>query len=159
MIRLYNDRKNIGKIIARIALLLLWVIICLACAVMFSCSTIKRVPVIHYRDSIHTVESIDSIIYHDSIYESKWMQGDTVYLYKYIYKYKDRLSIRHDTCAVIKRDSVSYKVTERVEKIVYRQNKGQKALCWLGGIVLISALGYFIYKKRKYIIKVIRLFI
>ena len=78
-----------------------WVfIICLGFAMCCSaCSTPK--PVVLERtlhDTVHINNiRLDSVYMHDSVYFESIVKGDTVYRTKEITRWRDRLSIKHDT--------------------------------------------------------------
>lgn len=96
----------------------IWSIIALAIGFLFAiafggCKTIyKEIPVEHIEYRTEFIDKIvtDSVFQHDSIYIK--MLNDTIYEYrdKYIYKYQ----YIHDTCNVLKVDSVPY--TVEIEK-------------------------------------------
>ena len=71
-----------------------------------SCSTPK--PVVLERtlhDTVHVNNlRLDSIFQHDSIYFESIIKGDTVYRTKEITRWRDRVSIKHDTIYTVRED-------------------------------------------------------
>jgi len=70
----------------------------------------KLVPEVHYVEKVQKIH--DSIFIHDSVYETQYLQGDTIVKYKYQQKvqYKDRLLV--DT--LVKIDSIPFEVTKTI---------------------------------------------
>ena len=96
--------------------LLLGLLACAAMQLLWGCTATKYVPVETVRtDSVYVDRfARDSVYLHDSVFVSRWAQGDTVYVDKVVtkYMYKDRW--RYDTVAVVRTDSV--RVPYPVEK-------------------------------------------
>lgn len=115
---------------------------------LVGCSTIREVPVkeivakIEYRDKI----LIDSIYQRDSVFI--YNKNDTVYMNKYIYKYRDR--ILSDTIHIFQTDSIQVPV--EVIKEVNKTSKSQRVLIGIGIsaiVILVTFVGIKIYKKIK----------
>ena len=179
MIRLYNDKESEGScLIPFLLTIAFWVLVIVTCIIQCSCKTQEKIMTVVHTDTLYKARKdsiiwktytniIDSFKLRDSVVIRTDAGGnvlgtDTWHWREHYRNQKDSTNYYKtlfDSVANIKRDSVLKPYPVTTIKTIYRQTKFQKALCWLGGIVLISALGYFIYKKRKYIIKVIRLFI
>lgn len=110
------------------------------------CTTIKEVPVekvvtkTEYRDRLQ----YDSIYTRDSIYLQD--KGDTIYLSKYKYIYRDKLV--RDTAYVHRIDSIQVPYKVEVEK---KLNMWQKVKIDIGGyavIVILVLIVWLLYKKR-----------
>lgn len=90
----------------------------------------------------------DSVFIHDSI--DRYINGDTVYQYKYkyIYKYLNR------TDTIIKTDSIEVPVEIKTTEIkeVNKIKWYQSILMWVGGISLI-ALSFIVGRKIGKLIK------
>lgn len=95
------DLRELDKLDCNVRILWTWVfIICLGFAMCCSaCSTPK--PVVLERtlhDTVHINNiRLDSVYMHDSVYFESIVKGDTVYRTKEITRWRDRLSIKHDT--------------------------------------------------------------
>ena len=110
---------------------LFWgILACVVLTLLFGCRSVKYVPVPSvsvdsvYVDRFHR----DSVYLHDSVFVNRWTQGDTVFVDKVVtrYKYKDRW--RHDTVAVVRRDSVEVPVP--VEKPLGWWQQARLKLFW-----------------------------
>ena len=83
-----------------------------------SCSTPK--PVVLERtlhDTVHVNNlRLDSIFQHDSIYFESIIKGDTVYRTKEITRWRDRVSIKHDTIYTVRenKDDISVPVERKL---------------------------------------------
>lgn len=114
-----------------------------------SCRSVKYVPVETVRtDSIYINQvRRDSIYRHDSIYIRE--KGDTVWVEKYKYIYRDR--IVHDTMYINRTDSI--RVPYLVEKELNRWQQMKLELGgWAFGIIIAFALiivGWLVYRSRK----------
>lgn len=79
-----------------------------------SCSTPK--PVILERtlhDTVHVNNlRLDSIFQHDSIYFESIVKGDTIFRTKEITRWRDRVSIKHDTIYAVREKSVDIPVPQ-----------------------------------------------
>lgn len=93
--------------------------ICIGFIMCFSsCSTPK--PVVLERtlhDTVHVNNlRLDSIFQHDSIYFESIIKGDTVYRTKEITRWRDRVSIKHDTIYTVRenKDDISVPVERKL---------------------------------------------
>lgn len=79
-----------------------------------SCSTPKPVVLERtYHDTVHINNiRLDSIFQHDSIYFESIVKGDTVYRTKEITRWRDRVSIKHDTVYAVREKSVDIPVPQ-----------------------------------------------
>ena len=100
----------------------------------------KIVPEIHYQDVVKVQK--DSIYLHDSIFNTEYLQGDTIVKYKYAQKTLFRERVLHDT--VIKVDSIPYEVKTTVE----RKKTDYKGWFAFGGLLFLIVL-CVIYRIRK----------
>lgn len=104
----------------------------------FSCTTTKYIPVETVRTEYKTQYSTDSVYIHDSTTITN--QGDTVYIFKYKYKY----IAKHDTVGITDSISVPYPVVETKEvNVLYNYQKILMAV----GIVAILSIIWLIVKK------------
>lgn len=126
-----------------------WIYCFILITALWSCRSAKYVPVETVRkDSIYINQvQRDSIYRHDSIYIRE--KGDTVWMEKYKYIYRDR--IVHDTMYINRTDSI--RVPYPVEKELNRWQKMKLELGgWAFGIIITAALtivGWIVYKSRK----------
>lgn len=111
-----------------------------------SCRTVKYVPVETIKIDTTYINKLqrDSIYMLDSVYVKE--KGDTVFIEKYKYLYRDKLV--RDTMFISKADSIQ--VPYPVEKELtrwqqFRMNFGGLAVC----IVVISILILIVYKIKK----------
>ena len=125
-------------------------LVALLVTILPSCKTVDCVPEVEYRDSIRTEYIHDSIYSYerDSIYIHQ--KADTIYLEKYITRYKDVLKVERDT---VWRDNTQTIVKEvEVEKPIA---PFVKWLAWIGGFSILYVLirvALFVY--RKFVLKV-----
>ena len=132
----------------------LWAL--LICALIYmchSCTTVKYVPVETVKETVRTEYSVRVDSIRDSIYVIERTKGDTVYLTKEVYKYKNLLLT--DTVYVSKTDTVT-KVVE-----VKSGGKEDTALTkwwkkftlsrrWFGiGVMVFSIAVFIIYYIRR----------
>ena len=129
---------------------LFWgILACVVLTLLFGCRSVKYVPVPSvsvdsvYVDRFHR----DSVYLHDSVFVNRWTQGDTVFVDKVVtrYKYKDRW--RHDTVAVVRRDSVEVPVP--VEKPLGWWQQARLKLFWpLVAVVVVLAVAVWWIVRR-----------
>lgn len=100
----------------------------------------KIVPEVHYQDVVKVQK--DSVYLHDSIFNTEYLQGDTIVKYKYAQKTLFRERVLHDT--IIKVDSIPYEVKTTVE----RKKTDYKGWFAFGGLLFLIVL-YVIYRIRK----------
>lgn len=122
-------------------------LVALLVTILPSCKTVDCIPEVVYRDSIRTEYIHDSIYRYerDSIYIHQ--KADTVWLEKYITRYKDVLKVERDT---VWRDNTQTIVKE-VEKPIA---PFVKWLAWWGAAALLILLLWVVLKiYRKFFIK------
>lgn len=87
---------------------------------------------------------VDSVYMRDSI--DRWMNGDTVFIYKERTKYK----YLNKTDTVIKTDTIPKIIKEEVikEVEVNRLKWYQETLMWIGGVLTLLIAGYIIIKLK-----------
>lgn len=102
------------------------------------------VPETIVRDSIRTEHRLDSIFLYqrDSIYIHE--KADTVYVNKYITRYKDVLKVERDT---VWRDNH----TVEVQQVRYIP-KFYKWMTWIGVALVVLLLVWLVLKVRNYLI-------
>ena len=124
-------------------------LVALLVTILPSCKTVDCIPEVVYRDSIRTEYQHDSIYRYerDSIYIHQ--KADTVWLEKYITRYKDVLKVERDT---VWRDNTQTIVKEvEVEKPIA---PFVKWLAWWGAAALLILLLWVVLKiYRKFFIK------
>lgn len=105
----------------------------------------KEVPIEKVKIEYINTLKIDSVYIHDSI--DRFVNGDTLYLYKYkyIYKYLNHI----DT--VIQKDSIETPIyiTKTEIKEVNKLKWYQKLLMWLGAAFVIGGIAITWYKLKK----------
>lgn len=125
-------------------------LVALLVTILPSCKTVDCLPEVVYRDSIRTEYIHDSIYRYerDSIYIHQ--KADTVWMEKYITRYKDVLKVECDT---VWRDNTQTIVKEvLVEKPIAGVVKW---FAWIGAFFVVFYLvkiGLWVY--RKFILKV-----
>lgn len=127
---------KIGAVVAILLMSIIWLCGCKTKTVVVE----KIVPEIHYQDVVKVQK--DSIYLHDSIFNTEYLQGDTIVKYKYAQKTLFRERVLHDT--VIKVDSIPYEVKTTVE----RKKTDYKGWFAFGGLLFLIVL-YVIYRIRK----------
>ena len=124
-------------------------LVALLVTILPSCKTVDCIPEVVYRDSIRTEFKHDStyIYERDSIFIKQ--QADTVFVNKYITRYKDVLKVERDT---VWRDNTETIVKEvEVEKPIA---PFVKWLAWWGAAALLILLLWVVLKiYRKFFIK------
>ena len=128
----------------------------LAC-LLVSCKTIRETQTeyvdryVHdsiYIEKIDTLikvqEHRDSIILRDSVFVNVWQSADTVFKVKEVWKYRDRVSVKHDT---IKDVQVAVQYKERVdtafiEKVQVKTEYVKRGFSWWQkALLLLGAVG------------------
>lgn len=127
---------KIGAVVAILLMSIIWLCGCKTKTVVVE----KIVPEIHYQDVVKVQK--DSVYLHDSIFNTEYLQGDTIVKYKYAQKTLFRERVLHDT--IIKVDSIPYEVKTTVE----RKKTDYKGWFAFGGLLFLIVL-YVIYKIRK----------
>ena len=124
-------------------------LVALLVTILPSCKTVDCIPEVVYRDSIRTEYIHDSIYRYerDSIYIHQ--KSDTVWMEKYITRYKDVLKVERDT---VWRDNTQTIVKEvEVEKPIA---PFVKWLAWWGAAALLILLLWVVLKiYRKFFLK------
>ena len=124
-------------------------LVALLVTILPSCKTVDCLPEVVYRDSIRTEYIHDSIYRYerDSIFIHQ--KADTVWLEKYITRYKDVLKVERDT---VWRDNTQTIVKEvEVEKPIA---PFVKWLAWWGAAALLILLLWVVLKiYRKFFLK------
>lgn len=106
---------------------------------------------IEYRDKIR----IDSLIRYDSIFQDRYMKGDTIFQIKEKYKYIDKIKIVHDSVVKDSIVQVPYPVkgdTIEVNKLKWYQ----EACIWFTSIVLLALATFLGIKYRSKIFSIIQ---
>lgn len=142
----------------------------LAC-LLVSCKTVHDVRTeyidryVHDSVLIEKIDTIikvqehrDSVVLRDSVFINVWQSADTIYKVREVWKYRDRISVKHDTIKDVQID-VQYKErvdTAYIEKVQVKTEyvkRGfswwQKALLWLGvvGAVMGGLLAWITLRK------------
>lgn len=108
-------RKTIGDLYWLIVIIIMYIVLVLCCS---SCTTSK--PVVLERtlhDTVHVNNlRLDSVFMHDSIYFESIVKGDTIYRTKEITRWRDRVSIKHDTIYTVRenKDDISVHVERKL---------------------------------------------
>lgn len=102
---------------------------------------------IEYRDRVQR----DSLYFRDSIYVKEKVKGDTVYLEKYIDRWRYKEKSVHDTTYVAVHDTTT--VTKEVEKCLTAVQQMKQDSWWWLVLVLVGLLGYTFRKPLLAIIK------
>ena len=144
--------KNTLRSVAKVLLAFLAGLV--ICAMLPSCKRVEYVSVPEYHtDTLRTIQlQRDSIYMRDSIYVTKEMRGDTLYMTigKVQTQYRDR--VRIDTAYISKTDSVT--VVKEVEKIPGtwdRIKNGTWPICLaaLAFLIAVISANLFDYFRRK----------
>ena len=125
-------------------------LVALLVTILPSCKTVDCIPEVVYRDSIRTEYIHDSIYRYerDSIYIHQ--KADTVWMEKYITRYKDVMKIERDT--IWKENKVVEVKEVEVEKPIAGITKW---FAWIGAAALLYALGRIgLWVYRKFFLKV-----
>lgn len=129
-----------------IEIILFWVLL----TVFTSCST-KYVPVTSVKTETKYIDRLvqnhDSIYMHDSVFS--FAKGDTVFVNRLSYKYRDRYVFHTDSLNYVKIDSVRvpYPIERELTKWQkVKQETGGYVIAILSAVILIAA-GRFLYKK------------
>lgn len=113
-------RKTIGDLYWLIVIIIMYIVLVLCCS---SCSTPK--PVVLERtlhDTVHVNNlRLDSVFMHDSIYFESIIKGDTVYRTKEITRWRDRVSIKHDTIYTVREKKADISVPVERKLSLWKQ--------------------------------------
>ena len=123
---------------------------CLLVTLLAGCRTVRYVPVETVRtDSVYVDRfTRDSVYLMDSVYVNRYVFGDTVYVDKVSMKYLYRDRWRHDTVAVVRRDSVQ--IPMPVEREFGWWERARLKLFWpLVAVVVVLAVAVWWLARRK----------
>ena len=126
-------------------------LVALLVTILPSCKTVDCIPEVIYKDSIRTEYIHDSIYRYerDSIFIHQ--KADTVWLEKYITRYKDVLKVERDTVWRDNTQTIVKEVEVEVEKPIA---PFVKWLAWWGAAALLILLLWVVLKiYRKFFIK------
>ena len=140
-------RKTIGDLYWLIVIIIMYIILVLCCS---SCSTSKPVVLERtYHDTVHINNiRLDSVYMHDSIYFESIIKGDTVYRTKEITRWRDRVSIKHDTVYTVREKSVDIPVPqERTVPLWIHILKGVYVLALLVSLIYIVVMIWLYHRK------------
>lgn len=142
-------KKELTPFIFALAYILLSILII---AFMTACSTTKYVPIETVRtDTImQKVYKTDSIVRFDSIYIKEYTKGDTIFVDKVKYRYRDREVFKHDTTYIHKTDSISVPFPIEKELSQWEKTKmdaGAVFLLLIIGVVVVAVI-WLIRKLR-----------
>ena len=140
-------RKTIGDLYWLIVIIIMYIILVLCCS---SCSTSKPVVLERtYHDTVHINNiRLDSVYMHDSIYFESIIKGDTVYRTKEITRWRDRVSIKHDTVYAVREKSVDIPVPqERTVPLWIHILKGVYVLALLVSLIYIVVMIWLYHRK------------
>lgn len=113
-------RKTIGDLYWLIVIIIMYIVLVLCCS---SCSTSKPVVLERtYHDTVHINNlRLDSVFMHDSIYFESIIKGDTVYRTKEITRWRDRVSIKHDTIYTVRENKADISVPVERKLSLWKQ--------------------------------------
>jgi len=161
-----DDDNRLLRIMRTVALV--GIIMSLCAILLCGCKTVKEVQTeyvdryVHDSVLIEKIDTIikvqthrDSVVLRDSVFINVWQSADTIYKVREVYKYRDRISVKHDTIHDIKID-VQYKErvdTAYINKEVVKTEYVKKPLSWLQK----SLIGLGIIALIVFVVIVIRL--
>lgn len=130
-----------------VVIMTIWIGIIVSCS---SCSSQR--PVVLERtlhDTVHINNiRLDSVYMHDSVYFESIVKGDTVYRTKEITRWRDRLSIKHDTVYAVREKSVDVPVPqERTVPLWIHILKGVYVLTLLVSLIYIVVMIWLYHRK------------
>lgn len=103
-----------------VIIMTIWIGIIVSCT---SCSSPR--PVVLERtlhDTVHVNNlRLDSVYMHDSIYFESIIKGDTVYRTKEITRWRDRVSIKHDTIYTVRENKADISVPVERKLSLWKQ--------------------------------------
>lgn len=113
-------RKTIGDLYWLIVIIIMYIVLVLCCS---SCTTSK--PVVLERtlhDTVHVNNlRLDSVFMHDSIYFESIIKGDTIFRTKEITRWRDRVSIKHDTIYTVRENKADISVPVERKLSLWKQ--------------------------------------
>lgn len=130
-----------------VVIMTIWIGIIVSCT---SCSSPRPVVLERtYHDTVHINNiRLDSIFLHDSIYFESIIKGDTVYRTKEITRWRDRVSIKHDTVYAVREKSVDIPVPqERTVPLWTHILKGVYVLAILVSLIYIVVMIWLYHRK------------
>lgn len=130
-----------------VVIMTIWIGIIVSCT---SCSSPRPVVLERtYHDTVHINNiRLDSIFQHDSIYFESIIKGDTVYRTKEITRWRDRVSIKHDTVYAVREKSVDIPVPqERTVPLWIHILKGVYVLAILVSSIYIVVMIWLYHRK------------
>ena len=130
-----------------VIIMTIWIGIIVSCT---SCSSPRPVVLERtYHDTVHINNfRLDSIFQHDSIYFESIIKGDTVYRTKEITRWRDRVSIKHDTVYAVREKSVDIPVPqERTVPLWFHILKGVYVLAILVSLIYIVVM-IWLYRRK-----------
>lgn len=130
-----------------VVIMTIWIGIFVSCT---SCSSPRPVVLERtYHDTVHINNiRLDSIFQHDSIYFESIIKGDTVYRTKEITRWRDRVSIKHDTVYAVREKSVDIPVPqERTVPLWIHILKGVYVLAILVSLIYIVVMIWLYHRK------------
>lgn len=130
-----------------VVIMTIWIGIIVSCT---SCSSPRPVVLERtYHDTVHINNiRLDSIYMHDSIYFESIIKGDTVYRTKEITRWRDRVSIKHDTVYAVREKSVDIPVPqERTVPLWIHILKGVYVLAILVSLIYIVVMIWLYHRK------------
>lgn len=116
-----------------------------------SCSTSKPVVLERtYHDTVHINNlRLDSVYMHDSIYFESIVKGDTIYRTKEITRWRDRVSIKHDTVYAVREKSVDIPVPqERTVPLWCRIIKYVGLLLVISPAIFLISMIWLIHRRK-----------
>lgn len=140
-------RKTIGDLYWLIVIIIMYIVLVLCCS---SCSTSKPVVLERtYHDTVHINNlRLDSVYMHDSIYFESIVKGDTIYRTKEITRWRDRVSIKHDTVYAVREKSVDIPVPqERTVPLWCRIIKYVGLLLVISPAIFLISMIWLIHRK------------
>ena len=136
---------NIDRICEIIGIAAIVSVILLFVSMFCSCKTVDCIPETIVKDSIRVEQRLDSIYLYEKDSVFIHQKADTVWLEKYITRYKDVLKVERDT---IYQDNT---IVEVKEVVVEKPIAGiTKWFAWIGVAAVLYVLiriALFIYKK------------
>lgn len=130
-----------------VVIMTIWIGIIVSCT---SCSSPRPVVLERtYHDTVHINNiRLDSIYMHDSIYFESIIKGDTVYRTKETTRWRDRVSIKHDTVYAVREKSVDIPVPqERTVPLWIHILKGVYVLAILVSLIYIVVMIWLYHRK------------
>lgn len=117
------------------------------------CTTTRYVPVpeYHTRDGLVVRTQRDSIFLHDSIFQSIYMKGDTVFSVKVKTQWKFRDRIQHDTVLSVRIDSMRFFYPQESGKGCHAMRWYERLLMRFGAVCTLAAFALavtYLVKRR-----------